>query len=236
MPKINTQEEIISDDNSSNNNSNDFTSLQSYPVSGSTSSVQKRVLNFIENYIESNGKSPSLKEIRDYIGVRALSTVHHHLAALQRKGYIEKSREGKGLDLVLKAGKWAGSIITVPLVGQIAAGYPIEAIQSWGESVSVPSEFVQGRKNIYALRVKGDSMIDEFINDGDIVVCEETSNAIDGDTVVGLVDGENATLKKYYKRKDYVELVPANPKYKPFKIRDENFRVQGRLVFVLRKY
>lgn len=198
--------------------------------------MQRKVLNFIEMYIEKYSKSPSLKEIRDYIGVRALSTVHHHLTQLEKKGFIAKDRDGKGIDLVLKVGKWAGNVIAVPLVGQIAAGRPIEAIESWDETVNVPSEFVHGRQNIYALRVKGDSMIEEFINDGDIVICEKTNRAIDGDTVVGLVDGENATLKKFYQRKDYVELVPANSKYKSFKIKDERFLVQGRLIYVIRKY
>lgn len=201
-----------------------------------SSSIQKKVLSFIEIYIEKNGKSPNLKEIRDYIGVKALSTVHHHLTQLEKNGYIQKDRDGKGLDLILKVGKCAGSVITIPLVGQIAAGRPIEAIQSWGESVTLPAEFTQGRKKVYALRVKGDSMIDEYINDGDIVICEETNTAIDGDTVVGLVDGESATLKKYYRRKNFIELVPANLRYKPIKIKDENFKIQGRLIFVMRKF
>jgi repressor LexA len=219
-----------------NSNTLNISGSTQYNPTPKVGSIQSKVLSFIESYIEKNGSSPTLKEIRDFIGVKALSTVHHHLSELEKKGYIEKDRNGKGLDLILKVGKWAGSIIAVPLVGQIAAGRPIEAIESWGETVNVPSEFVQGRRNIFALRVKGDSMIDEFINDGDIVICEKMDDAIDGDTVVGLVDGNSATLKKYYRRKTYIELVPANPKYKSFKIKDENFRVQGRLIYVLRKY
>lgn len=202
---------------------------------------QKEILRFIEKYIEENIQAPTLTEIKNHIGVKSLSTVHAHMKRLEEKGLIEKDRSAdRGINLVLRTGKFAGEVLQVPLVGMIAAGYPIEAIEELGTTIPIPSEFV-GNKHVFALKVKGDSMIEYLIGDGDTVIVEKRENADNGDVVVALLDDGTATLKEFYKEKDrktgksYVRLQPRNPKYDPI-ILHEGITIQGKLVAVLRKY
>lgn len=202
---------------------------------------QRQILNFINNYIAANGSAPTLTEIRDHIGVKALSTVHAHLKRLEEKGLIEKDRNAEsGINLILKAGQFAGEIIRVPLVGMIAAGSPIEAIEELGETVAIPSHLV-GNKRVYALKVKGDSMIEYLIADGDTIIVEKTDTAKNGDVVVALLEDGGATLKEFHKetdpvtKKSYIRLQPKNEKYDPI-IVTEGITIQGKLVGVFRKY
>lgn len=202
---------------------------------------QKQILNYINMYIEANGHAPTLTEIRDYIGVKALSTVHAHMRRLEEKGLIEKDRNSeRGISLILKAGQYAGEIIQVPLVGMIAAGQPIEAIEELGDTVAVPANLV-GNKRVYALRVKGDSMIEHLIADGDTIIVEKVDTASNGDIVVALLEDGGATLKEFHKEKDpktgrnYVRLQPKNKKYEPIIVTD-GITIQGKLVGVYRKY
>ena len=202
---------------------------------------QRQILKFIEEYIDENIQAPTLTEIRDYLGVKSLSTVHAHLRRLEEKGLIEKDRSAeRGINLILQAGKFAGEIIQVPLVGMIAAGSPIEAIEELGETIPIPSELV-GNKHVYALRVKGDSMIEHLIADGDTIVVEKVDTANNGDVVVALLEDGSATLKEFHKEKDpitkvsYVRLQPKNEKYDPIIVKD-GVTIQGKLVAVLRKY
>lgn len=202
---------------------------------------QKQILAYIEKYIEANEHAPTLTEIKDYIGVKSLSTVHAHMKRLEQKGLIEKDRSvQRGINLILKTGQFAGEVIQVPLVGMIAAGFPIEAIEELGETLPLPAELV-GNKRVYALRVKGDSMIEYLIADGDIIVVEKVDYANNGDVVVALLDDGSATLKEFYKERDkkggksYVRLQPKNKNYKPI-ILDDGVTIQGKLVAVVRKY
>jgi len=202
---------------------------------------QKQILNYINNYISANGYAPTLSEIRDHIGVKALSTVHAHMRRLEEKGFIERDRDVEtGINLILKAGQYAGEVIQVPLVGMIAAGSPIEAIEELGETVSIPSELV-GNKRVYALKVKGDSMIEYLIADGDTIIVEKTDTAHDGDVVVALLEDGGATLKEFHNEIDpitkrkYIRLQPKNEKYQPI-IVTEGITIQGKLIGVYRNY
>jgi len=167
---------------------------------------QKKVLNFIEKYIEENGRTPTLSEIRDYLGVKSLSTVHWHLIQLERKGYIKRDRESKGIDLVITVGRFAGAVINIPLIGYITAGYPIDAIEHGEEVIPVPEQLI-GKRNpdqLFCLSVRGESMIDSYVLDGDMVICEKIAGPPNnGDLVVALLDDGTATLKKIYFKKKY---------------------------------
>lgn len=201
---------------------------------------QRQILKFIEDYIDENIQAPTLTEIKDYIGVKSLSTVHQHMKRLEQKGLIEKDMSGRGINLVLRAGRFAGEIIQVPLVGMIAAGSPIEAMEELGETVALPADLV-GNKNVYALKVKGDSMIEYMISDGDIVVVEKREYADNGDVVVALLEDGSATLKEFHKEKDkktgknFIRLQPRNAKYDPIIVKD-GITIQGKLVAVYRRY
>lgn len=193
---------------------------------------QKQVLAFIEKYIADNGYAPTLTMIQDFLGVHSLSTVHEHLIKLEEKGFLRRSDRGRKIELMLTQGSFAGSIINVPLVGLITAGQPIDTIEEVGEYLTLPSELV-GNKNVYCLKVRGDSMIEEYIVNGDFVLVEKVSHANRGDTVVAMLDDGTATLKKYYPGKRYVILKPANEKYKP--IKSQNVTILGRVIGVFRK-
>lgn len=195
---------------------------------------QKKVLKFIEEYIASNGYAPTLTEIKDHLGVKALSTVHEHLIKLEDKGFLERDDGHRNIRLKIKRGEYAGTLINVPMVGVITAGEPIDAIEEpEKEGVPLP-EYLVGNKQVYCLKVRGDSMIESLVSDGDIVVCEKVDFVNNGDMVVALLDDNTATLKKFYKEKNYVRLQPANPKYEPITVK--NVTIQGRVIAIFRKY
>ncbi len=195
---------------------------------------QRKILHFIEEYISDNGFAPTLTEIKRFMGVKALSTVHEHLIKLEEKGFLERDDDNRGINLRLKNGPFAGTFINVPLVGTIAAGQPIDAFEVPEKiMVPIPKELV-GNKHVYCLKVNGDSMIEELIKDGDIVVCEKVNHANRGDTVVALLEDNTATLKKFYPEASYIRLQPANPNYQPLKVR--SVTIQGRVVAIYRKY
>ncbi|MBI3573381.1 MAG: transcriptional repressor LexA [Candidatus Kerfeldbacteria bacterium] len=199
--------------------------------------TKQRVLQYLKDYIDRHGYAPTLTEIAKHLGVSALSTVHEHLQFLEERGFIERSEgEERGISLkermIRSVTNWARSL-TLPVVGTIAAGSPIEAIEQGDTDIAVPEEIVQG-KNAYVLKVKGDSMIESFIADGDYVVCEKTDFARDGDTVVALLDDGTATLKKLFKKKNFVRLQPANRKYSPIDVK--SVVIQGKVLGVIRQY
>ena len=198
---------------------------------------QKKVLNFIDSFIEKNGSSPTLTAIRDHLRVKTLSTVHWHLIQLEKKGYIYRDKESKGIDLILDTGKFAGAVISVKLIGLVTAGQPIDAFETKQDPIAVP-EHLLGKKNhkdLFCLKVRGDSMIDAYVCDGDTIVCVETNGfANNGDMVVALLPQDNtATLKKYYKKKTHIVLQPANPEYEAIKVK--NVKIQGKVVAIMRK-
>jgi repressor LexA len=211
---------------------------------------QFQVLSFLDRFVKENGYCPSFDEIGKSLQLSSLATVHKHINTLERKGFIRRdynrSRSIEILDRaplqqVAKSRQAAehapGRVnrdIQLPLLGRIAAGRPLEAVSS-NESLSL-KEFV-GSRNVFVLQVKGDSMIDEHICDGDFVVVERAETADNGETVVALIDNGEATLKKFYREKnDSVRLQPANAAMQPIVVKAKDLTIQGRVIAVLRKY
>lgn len=193
---------------------------------------QLRVLTFIRDFTNAKGYAPTMQEMADEFGVSKV-TVFEHIAALQKKRYLKRSRH-KARSLRLSEGiPFPDERPTrIPLVGTIAAGCPIEAIEQ-SESLDLEEMFVSSHKN-FVLRVRGDSMIEDQICDGDYVIVEQRQTARDGETVVALLDDGEATLKRLYRHPKGIRLQPANPAYKP--IIKKNVQVQGVVIGILRKY
>jgi repressor LexA len=195
---------------------------------------QRQIVDFIETFIRTRGYSPTLQEIADAIGVKSLATVHEHLSTLDKKGVIRKvNGEVRGIELAERAVAHALEGVEVPLFGYIAAGSPIEAIENPSESITVPSDMV-GKKQTYVLQVRGKSMIEACIDDGDFVVIENTNTANNGDIVVALLENQFATLKRYFKEKDHVRLEPANSTMSPIRVKE--VAIQGKVVGIIRRY
>ncbi|HUU27965.1 MAG TPA: transcriptional repressor LexA [archaeon] len=196
---------------------------------------QKQILDFIEEHLESFGYAPSIEEICAHFGLRSTATVHKHLSNLEEKGFIRRLT-GRSRSIELSRGdKLSGrGTVSVPLLGRIAAGRPIEAVEL-PENIELPSSLV-GRRTTYMLKVLGDSMIDEQIRDGDYVIVEQRDTAENGQIVVALIDGEEVTLKRFYREKDSIRLQPANVNMSPIILREGEFKIQGVVIGVLRKY
>ncbi|MBP9708997.1 MAG: transcriptional repressor LexA, partial [Oligoflexales bacterium] len=169
---------------------------------------QKQVFDFINTYISENGISPTIEEIRKKLKLKAVSTIHEHINSLKAKGYLSKS-ENSARSLSLR--KEIKSIVEIPILGRIAAGYPIEAIENIEDTISIVNPNIKTSEGYYALRVVGESMIDEGIFDGDIVVIKKQSVAENGQTVVAIIDDNEATLKKLYREKARYRLEARNP-------------------------
>jgi repressor LexA len=196
---------------------------------------QKEILDFLEEFVAENGYSPSFEEIARHFGYTSLATVHEHLENLRQKGYIRKSYNASRSVELVPAGVRA-SAVELPLLGKVAAGVPIEAIPD-SETVAVPEDFLTRGSDHYVLRVKGDSMIDEQIRDGDYIVVSAKNTATNGETVVALVRGEAATVKKYYREQDgRIRLQPANAAMGPMFLRGTEVMIQGVVIGVLRRY
>lgn len=197
---------------------------------------KQQLLAYLRQFIDEHGFAPTLTEIAKHFRVRSLATVHEHLEFLERAGFIRRGKEGVRELSVIEPEALAAfheaATVSLPLVGLITAGQPIEAIENREAMVSVPQEIV-GRKNAYMLKVKGDSMIESLIADGDLIVVEKTEYAKDGDMVVALLEDGTATLKKFYRHKNYIRLQPANRKYKPIIV--PTVVIQGRVLGVIRK-
>lgn len=173
---------------------------------------QKNVFDFISTYTSENGIAPTIDEIRKKLGLKAVSTIHEHLDSLKEKGYLTKEQNASR-SIALK--RDIKTIVEVPVLGRIAAGYPIEALQESGEFVSVVNSKIKNSDGHYALRVVGDSMIDEGIFNNDIVIIKKQSVAENGQTVVAVIDDNEFTLKKIYREKDRFRLEPRNPYMQP---------------------
>ena len=192
---------------------------------------QLRILTLIRDYQRKHGYSPTMQELADVLGVTKV-TVFEHVAGLEKKGFLRRSKHrARSLELTDRAVFPDESRAILPLVGRIAAGAPIEAIQD-NEAVDL-EEIFHARTGAFVLKVRGDSMIDEHIQDGDLVVVERRDTARNGETVVALLDDGEATLKKFYKESGRVRLQPANPDFQPLYVKDVN--VQGVVIGVVRK-
>jgi repressor LexA len=195
---------------------------------------QKQILDFLELFLAEYGYPPSYEEIARNFGYTSLATVHEHLENLEQKGYIRKSyNASRSIELVPT--ETPARAIELPLLGLVAAGQPIEAVQD-EESVTVPEDLVTRGGRHYVLRVRGDSMIDEQIRDGDYVIVNARNVAQNGEMVVALVHGDSATVKKFYREGDRVRLQPANVTMSPMYFPSDDVAVQGVVVGVIRRY
>lgn len=227
---------------------------------------QMELLEFIQKRMAKDGVPPSFDEMKDALDLRSKSGIHRLITALEERGFIRRlAHRARAIEIVklpdaleTKGGRsgFAPKVIEgdkvdpprgaisvesagaleLPVMGRIAAGVPIEAISEVSHHVAVPGSMVSGRSEHYALEVKGDSMIEAGINDGDIVVIRTQGTADNGDIVVALVEGHEATLKRFYRRNGMIALEAANPAYETRLLRDDQVKVQGRLVGLIRSY
>ena len=193
---------------------------------------QKEVYDFIEDQIDENGYAPSLPEIRDHFQISAVSTVHEHVTALVKKGFLKRAKNvSRSLELV---GQSLTDMMEVPLVGTITAGKPIEAIEIPDQVVEIAKDRRFQEGELYALKVHGNSMIGDGIFDGDFAIIKKQDYAADGDTVVAVIDDNEATLKRFYREKDRIRLQPANPTFSPIYRKDVEIR--GIVVKIIREF
>jgi len=205
---------------------------------------KQRIMEFIALTVRERGYPPSVREIAVAVDLASTSAVHHHLQALEREGFLERgASHSRAIRLTPAASLRAGvpgrlaplapfDGRTLPVIGEIAAGGPIEAYQDASETLAVP-EAVAANGEAYVLRVRGDSMIDAHITDGDFVVIKPQQTARDGDIVVAQVEENAVTLKRFFKEKDRIRLQPANQQYPPQFY--DNVRIQGKLIGVIRR-
>jgi repressor LexA len=191
-------------------------------------------LDFIRQSIEATGFAPTLRDIANAIGVRSLATVHEHVTSLVEKGLLKRtSGRLRKMELTTPI-SINNEGVTVPILGYIAAGAPIEPMTDPNATISIPPAFTKGGKRVYVLQVKGQSMIEDHIDDGDFVICEQVEDANNGDIVVALLKSGFATLKRYFKEATRIRLEPANSMMKP--IFAKEVVIQGRVVGLIRKY
>ena len=222
------------------------------------------LLKLIHTRMEAEGVAPSFDEMKDALDLRSKSGIHRLITALEERGFIRRlphraraievlklpdalSKHGGEMRVIdggaterpkppAKAMAVEAAALTLPIMGRIAAGTPIEAISEVVRDIAVPGSMLRGKSNHYALEVQGDSMIDLGINDGDIVVIREQDTADNGDIVVALVEGLEATLKRFRRQNGMIALEGANPAYETRMLRDDQVQVQGRLVGLIRSY
>jgi len=224
---------------------------------------QLELLDFINKRVSRDGVPPSFDEMKEALNLRSKSGIHRLITALEERGFIRRlAHRARAIEIiklpdafgntggfkpqVIEGDKVApprdavpvmiGHAVDLPVMGRIAAGTPIEAISEISHNVSVPGQMVKSNAHHYALEVKGDSMIDAGINDGDVVVIRETNAADNGDIVVALVEGHEATLKRYRRKGDMIALEAANPAYETRMLPENKVKVQGRLVGLIRAY
>lgn len=196
---------------------------------------KQKILHYLKGYIREHGYAPTLSEIAKEFNVSSLATVHEHLQFLEENGFIIRDKDKKRGLTIPELEKESAQLAAVllPLVGTITAGAPIEAIEDRELEIPVPKELIRN-KNAYILKVKGDSMIESLIADGDYVICEKTEYAKDGDTVVAMLEDGTATLKKFFRTKSLIRLQPANKNYRP--LYAKNVIIQGKVLGIIRKF
>jgi repressor LexA len=198
---------------------------------------QKQILDYVKQYIDKYGYSPTLGEIAEAMGVSSLATIHEHLEALVQKGVIKKFEGAvRGIEVIDQKISSTLAGIELPVLGFIAAGQPIQTYTDPDATIKVAPSMVSGKKRSYVLQVKGDSMIEEGILDGDYVIIEEQNTALDGDIVVALLDNGLATLKRFFKEPNRIRLEPANSSMEPIYVQSGDFKIQGKCVGVIRRF
>jgi len=200
---------------------------------------QREVYDFIYEFVQKNGYSPSFEEIGNGLGLSSLATVHKHISNLEKKGLLKRDyNRSRSIDVLPVRGLFKRQApktveLSLPLMGRIAAGHPIEAVEN-PETISLGD--ITRSKDVFVLQVKGESMKDEHIVDGDYVLVEKGNTARDGEIVVALVENSEATLKRLYRDGQNIRLQPSNAAMKPIIVPAKSVQVQGRVVGVLRKY
>lgn len=202
---------------------------------------QKEVLDFLAEFIERNQYSPSYEEIAEGLNLSSLATVHKHVSSLESKGYLRRAfNQSRSLEIAqryaaeVEKRRAAANGLAVPLMGRIAAGVPVEAVEN---PDMLHFQDFAGNADTYALQVRGDSMIEDHICNGDFVLIQKTNSVRDGEIVVALVEGMETTLKRLYREPDgMVRLQPANASMEPIFVPAQSLEIQGRLIAVLRKY
>ena len=194
---------------------------------------QREVFDYLHDFIEQHGYAPSLEELGRRFNLSSLATVHKHLTNLQEKGFIKRTwNRSRSVELVpTRTGSRA---VELSLLGYVAAGAPIEAVTGT-ETIAVPEDLISKRET-YVLRVRGDSMIDEQIRNGDLVIVEDRKSAENGEMVIALLRSSDVTLKKFYRDNGRVRLQPANPAVQPILVDADQVQIQGVVVGVMRKY
>lgn len=195
---------------------------------------QRRVLDYIKHYFEVNQEAPTIAEIGREFGMSSSASVHHVVSTLEREGLIRRiPNVSRGIELVDELAP--EEKYEIPLLGVVAAGAPIEAVLNY-EAVCIPRDMRRDGR-MFALRVRGDSMIDEQIRNSDFIILQSQQTAENGQTVVALIDGSDATVKRFYGSRNQVRLEPANPNYEPIVVRPpQRVQIQGVVVGVIRKY
>jgi len=206
------------------------------------SDIQKKILNFIMDEIEQKGYPPSVREIGRAVGLKSSSTVHNHLIKLEKKGYLRRDpSKPRAIEVLMKGSnkteksnnKFDLNIVNVPIVGKITAGDPIFADENIEEYFTLPNYFLGHNENVFMLRVKGSSMIEAGILDGDIIIVRKQNYADNGDIVVALIENE-ATVKRFYKEKDFIRLQPENRYMEPIFLK--KVMILGKVIGLVRRY
>ena len=194
---------------------------------------QKQILSYVEESIRKEGYAPSLNEISRHFNLQSISTIHKHLVNLEEKGLIKRHwNRARSIEVVSAESKPEAR--DVALRGLLTAGEPIEAVRA-NEVVAVPEDMI-GRREVYVLKVRGESMVDEQVREGDYVIVENRTDPRNGELVVALLNGVNAVLKKFYREKNQIRLQPAHPTMKPIFVHEEDLTIQGVVVGLMRKY
>lgn len=191
---------------------------------------QSTILNYIQKVLDERGYPPSVREIGEAVGLKSSSTVHTHLVNMEKKGYIRRDPTKPRAIEVLKK---KPAMVQVPVVGRVAASKPILAVENIESTFPLPTSFLKNKKEVFMLTTKGDSMINAGIYDGDYLVISQQQTAEDGDIVVALLNGENATVKRFFREKDSIRLQPENDLMEP--IRSKDVVILGKVIGVFRK-
>ena len=190
---------------------------------------QKEIFVWLSGFIDERGFAPSIREMCDEFKIKSTKAIHSHLKTLEEKGWITRTSNARSIEITGRQ-----RIISLPLIGQVAAGTPILAVENIEDTIPLAWDFAKNARDGFILRVKGDSMIEAGINNGDLIMVKPQPDANNGDIVVAMIDDE-ATVKKYFKRSDHIILQPYNSNYAPIKV-SKNFRIVGKVLGLIRKY
>ncbi|MDN5342413.1 transcriptional repressor LexA [Oceanotoga sp. DSM 15011] len=196
---------------------------------------QSQILEYLKDYIDKNGYAPSVRDIMNSFGFKSPRAAHKHLITLEEKGFIERKGVSRGIRLTPKSGEVFTRETVVPIIGKIAAGAAIEAVENISDSIPLPVNFFSKNEEHFALVVEGESMIEEHIKSGDYVIIQKQNHASDGDIVVALIEDNYATLKKFKKvNQKLIHLIPANKNMDIIKVDPKNLKIQGKMVGLIR--